>query len=359
MLNKIVLKINGQALEGWQSIQVNQGLNQMAGTFGFLSSDKFPKKLKDWGIKIGQSATVEVDGQVISDGYIDGIPISYDSTSHSIQFVGRDITQDLIDCSFVDPDDPTKTEWKDTPLLDIIKDLAAPFGIEVVADERTQLDASEIVSTKVEESATVAELIRELCQIKGLLPISLGDGRLTITRSGTNKVFDSLESGKNIKSGSFLQDNKDRFSDYFVKGQGVTSITEEATDYTTPLATLKDNVIKRYRPLVILPEKKIKPGEAEKRVQWESRNRAGKSRTMEYEVVGWTQSNGVVWPLNSIVKVKDDFFGIEQDLLISQINFSVDSDNGTTTTLTLVHKDTYIVLDKTIEKIKGILDDDD
>lgn len=358
MLNKIVLKVNGQSLEGWKSVQVNQGLNQMAGTFGFSSSDKFPKKAGNWGIKIGQSVSVEVDGQVISTGYIDGIPISYTSTSHSIQFVGRDITQDLIDCSYVNADDPTKTEWKNTPLSDILKDLAAPFGIKVVSDDKTSLELSQVIeSLKVAEGAKVSEMIRDICQIRGLLPISLGDGNLTITRSGTNKTFDSIQSGKNVKTGRFLQDNKNRYSDYFVKGQGNNiNILSNIADYTEPLATLKDNVIKRYRPLTILPEKKITNDDAEKRVQWEARNRAGKSKTLEYQLVKWTQSNGEVWPLNSIVKVKDDFFDIETDMLISRINFNVNDEDGTTVLLTIVPVDTYNVLAEPIEKERGILD---
>lgn len=354
MINKVVLIVGGIEYGGWKSIQVSQSLDQMTGMCGFLSSDKFSGQTREWLIKMGDSCKVQVDGQTIIDGYIDSIPLSYDSESHDIQFIGRDRTADLIDCSFVNPNNADQNEWKGVPLISIITDLCSPFNIDVVADASASIDASAIKNKfNVAQGATVSEMIRDLCNMAGLLPISVGDGNLTLTRSGTNRTNDTLEAGINIKSASFNQDNKDRFSKYIVKGQGnQDSAINQFIGITEPAEEAEDNVITRYRPTVILPEEPIVEAEALKRARWEVSNRAGRSRTLSYTVVGWTQTNGDVWPLNGLVDVKDRVFGINQKYLISRIDFTIDSDSGTITTLTLVSPDTYNILTTPINKVR-------
>ena len=75
--------------------------------------------------------------------------------------------------------------------------------------------------------------------------------------------------------------------------------------------------------------------------KWEGQNRAGKSRSVNYQVQGWTQSNGKVWPLNALVKVRDSFLNINKEMLIASVNFSIDDQQGTLTNLNLVLPDTF------------------
>ena len=359
MINNVVLIVNGVEYGGWKSIQVNQSLDQMCGTFGFLSSDKFIEGAREWDIKNGSPAKVQVDKQTIIDGYIDSIPLSYDAEGHDIQFLGRDRTGDLVDCSYVNQDDSAKSEWLNTDLLSIIRDLCSPFGIDVVADSvEAEIDISAIIPKfSITQGATVSEMIRELCNVAGLLPVSVGDGNLTLTRSGANRVNEVLETGVNIKSASFDQDNKKRFSKYIVKGQGNPDpFIVSFFGVTEPQGEAEDNVITRYRPTLILPETKVTDDSALKRARWEASNRAGRSRTLRYTVVGWTQANGDVWPLNGLVDVKDKIFDVNQKYLISGVNFTIDDESGTTTTITLVSPNTYNILTTPITQKRSIWD---
>jgi prophage tail gpP-like protein len=353
----IVLHIKGKKFDGWTGANVMKSLYQMSGSFSLGATDTFPGDTKKWDIKMGDECSVSINDQTIITGYIEDIPISYDATSHSIEFSGRDKTGDLVDCSFSE----TSKEWKDQKVITIIEALCKPFNITVkldnsVADQAATgsvMGLKRKVSTKkqtpkgtfkINEGETVFDTIFRLCKPKGILPVSYGDGKLVLTATGTQKVTDALVFGKNILSGSITQSDKERFAEYIIKGQGEKSIFGTVTEASSPKAIYKDNIIVKTRPwrkIVIWPESSCTVGYCQDLAKWEGMNRAGKSRSVDYEVQGWTQSDGKVWPLNALVKVKDSFLGINKEMLIASVNFIISNEGGTITRLNLVHPDTF------------------
>ena len=339
----IVLKINGRAYEGWTGVTVNKSMFSLCGAFGLSGTDIFPGRPANWGIKLGDSCSVEINGQKIITGYVEDIPISYDEKSHNIQIGGRDKTGDLVDCSF----NGDANEWSGLKVVEVIQRLCNPFGITVVADSTVESLVSEVwpENFKANEGDTVFDLIAKVCKMTAVLPISYGDGFLTLTQTGTKaRANDPLELGRNVKKGAIDQSNKDRFQEYIVKGQGVGNDFKDVLSISGPTGSVTDSVINRYRPIIILAETPCDSGRCVERAKWESNLRAGKSRKLTYEVVGWTQSNGRVWSINSSVKVTDEFLGIfRKDLLIAELNFSLDQ-GGTITTMTVVDKKAFETL---------------
>jgi prophage tail gpP-like protein len=356
-MNNVSLNISGKRFEGWTGASINKSLFSMTGTFGLTATDIFPGNAEKWGLAMGDSCTVAINNQIIISGYIEDIPISYSMDSHNIQISGRDKTADLIDCSFTE----TSREWNGQSISKVITDLCSPFDITVEVDDSVTTQANTKIANetfKANEGDVVFDLIFKLCKMKGILPVSYGDGKLFLTGTGVEVANDILELGKNVKSGNIEQSNKERYQTYIVKGQGKKTDLKTLTDTTHPFGQHTDDVILRNRPLVIFPETSCDTKYCQDRAKWEAINRAGNSRRLEYEVQGWTQSNGEIWPLNSLVNVKDDFLQINSTLLISAINFSINNDTGAITRLTLVHPDTFI-LPPTTESIKKIKTDFD
>ncbi len=341
-MNNIKLNVRGQSFSGWTGVSVEKSLYQMTGTFGLTSTDRFPDDAEKWNIALGDECTVSIDDQIIITGYIEDIPISYDSENHSIQMSGRDKTCDLIDCSFTEK----AKEWNKQKIITIIRALCKPFSIDVDVDD----SISDLVNAKttddtfkINEGETIFDTIVRLCQgSKGVLPVSYGDGKLILTGSGTKNTYDDLELGVNVLSGTIDQSNRDRFQTYIVKAQGKGKDTKALTPTNHPTAQYTDKLIQRHRPIVILLDGLGVVEDCQDRAEWEAVNRAGASRTIRYVVQGWTQSNGDVWPLNSLVQVKDSFLGINGTTwLIAAVNFTANNDAGTTTTLTLTHPETF------------------
>jgi len=339
-MSDIFLNINGNKFGGWTGATIRKSLYNMTGSFGLTATDIYPGNAQKWGIAMGDECTIEIDDQTVITGYLDEINISYDASGHNIQIGGRDKTADLIDCSFTQ----TAKEWNKQTISKIITDLCSPFGITIDIDDSVSEAAAEKTPNdkfKVNEGETVFDAIMRLCKTKGILPVSYCDGKLILTRAGTERTNDSLELGVNIKAGSLSQSNKDRFQTYIVRGQGIGNDDKDLVSTNQPVAQYSDPVILRYRPLVVWPDCHCDTKYCQDRAMWEAVNRAGQSRRIDYEVQGWTQSNGVIWPLNSLVSVKDTFLEVETTMLISDINFIVDESTGMITRLELVHPNTF------------------
>jgi len=351
-VNEIELKVNGVLYGGWKSLQVDLSMNQFAGAFGFTATDLFPGNLGRWQIKMGDECEVVLNDHALINGYVDQINIGYEATSHNIQISGRDRTADLVDCSFAE----ASNEWKNISVESIIKKLCTPYNIEIVTD--TSVTSEAVKKEKefnINEGEKVSEAILRLCENKAILPLTMGDGKLTLTRAGTKRTSDMLVLGENIKTGNLIQNDMDRFSDYIVKAQGSGNDNLSLTDYVQPTGRGSDNVIRRYRPIVILSDKKVDNAGAKDLARWEARNRAGASRALDYIIQGWLQSNGDPWQINRIVEVKDDLLNINKEYLISQLSFSL-TESGSETNIILVHPDTYELKPQPVE-IKGPSDD--
>jgi len=345
MNDEVTLKVKGQVFRGWTSVMIEKSMYQMTGSFGLATTDLYPGEAKKWNVVLGDECVVEINGQKVVTGYVEDILIDYDADTHNIQFGGRDKTGDLVDCSF----DGKAKEWKGLSVKEIIKRLCNPFDIDIVVDDSVSVEANAIWpgTLKANEGDTVFDLITNVCRMKSILPISYSDGKLTLTQAGTKyRANDTLEPGKNILKGNFDQSNKDRFQTYIVKGQGAGEDTKSIFDFIGSVGRVEDDVISRYRPIIIFTETKCDSGRCLERAKWEMNKRAGGSRGLEYEIQGWTQSNGKIWPLNAMVQVRDKILGVNESLLISALSFTV-NESGTVTRMKVVHPDTFTVLQTT------------
>jgi prophage tail gpP-like protein len=285
---------------------------------------------------------------VLITGYIDGVNIAYDSNNHTFEVQGRDKTGDLVDCS-PDPDSAgVKNGWKGVSVLTIISEICAFFKVEVVVDPLVSSDLKETVERatgeilfKINEGESAFETITRLLSSKAVLPVTYGDGKLTLTRVRYEHINDYIVSGMNVKAGSYEASDLNRYSVYVVKAQSIGTDLHSLDTVVHVLARYNDPYIKRTRPIVVMMDKSAVTSEARDRAEWEARIRAGKSRKLSYDVVGWTQSNGDLWPINKCVVVQDAFLDVEGSYLIEGVAQTYDDQMGRITQLTLVPPDTY------------------
>ena len=348
MTDRITLKVKGVKYEGWEAVKVERSMAQVSGAFGFKATDIFPGQSEKWYIRMGDECAVEVNDQVLITGYIDGVNIAYDADNHTFEVQGRDKTGDLVDCS-PDPDSAgVKGGWKGISVLAIIKEICAFFNVEVVVDPLVSSDVRETVERatgeilfKVNEGESAFETITRLLNSKAVLPVTYGDGKLTLTRVNYEHVHDYIMSGTNVLAGSYEASDLNRYSVYVVKAQSIGNDLSSLDTVAHVLARYADPYIKRTRPIVVMMDKSAVTSEARDRAEWEARIRAGKSRKLRYDVVGWTQSNGDLWPINKCVVVQDTFLDVEGSYLIEGVAQTYDDRMGRITQLTLVPPDTY------------------
>jgi prophage tail gpP-like protein len=346
VVTKFGLKVNGTEFSSWNRMRIDTSMNALCGSFVFSDMDFSRGNFESWKIKKTDLVTAFVEDQTLCTGYLDDIPVEYGARNSSISFIGRDKTMDLVDCCYVESNNSFKKQSR----LNIIRRLILPYGTDIVIDPSASSEASVILDNyKVNEGETVGEMISEICRDAGILPMTFGDGKLTLTKATTTKSSkDPLEFDQNAVYGKLIQDDRNRFSKYITKGYGIGGDNKRLEDFINPVGVFEDPIIKRYRPKMLFAETKTDSGKCRDRSKWEARVRAGFSRGIIYFVPGWLQSDGSIWRINTLATVYDNFLGIKaQQFLISEASYIYDEEGvyspltGAFCILKLVDKDTY------------------
>lgn len=332
---EVTLLVNGKNYGGWKQATVTRSLDAISGKFDLSSVDKWETSGQRWTIYPGDKCELSIGGKALITGYVDKTSPSYDSNSHAIRISGRDKTADLVDCSAV----VTSSEIRGLNLTGIIQALAKPFGVGVVA----QTDPGPVFpSFGIQPGETVWEAIERAARQRFMVVTTDGQGNIVIADIGTARAVDDLIEGQNIKEASADYDYSQRFSRYIVKGQSAASNDGAQAAVPNIQSEAVDPNIKRYRPKILTAETQASDGSASNRADLEAATRAGKSTKISVTVVGWTMSNGELWPLNVLVRIRSPFLSIDEDMLISEVKFDV-SDGGVVTELQLTRPDAYLL----------------
>ncbi len=338
MNNEVWLSVGGKKYAGWQDVQVEKSISALCGVFQVRLIDTRPFNKDDWPIHMGDSCSVYVGDQLLVTGYIEDLNVEYDKESHMIAIAGRDALGDLVDCHRAVGQ---RREWVSQTPAAIVKSLVAPFGIPVEIDPSAVGAAnSREEMFSMNEGDTVFETMRRVCGKHQIQLITHGDGKLLLTRSGTERACDRLESGMNILRSALKQSDRDRYSHIYVKGVSIGFDEKTLSDFSHPRGDARDQLIRRYRPYVVVEDTNASLGNCSGRAKAEVAVRAGRSRVFEVDVPGWLQSNGQAWRLNQLVQVKDPVLDINSTLLLDQIRFT-QGDEGQIATLQLCSPEKY------------------
>lgn len=351
MAEKLELFVGGAIYAGWTGIAVTRAIDAASGAFSVSLTERWAGSDAPWPIMPGDTCEVRLDGETIIVGYVDQFRPQFGPEDHSINIQGRDKTADLIDCSAVhDPD-----EWRNLTALQLATVLAKPFDIKVAAD----VDVGEVFAlAKLQQGETAFDAIARHCQMRKLLAMPDGAGGLLITRAAARRSEVALEQGYNILAASGAIDASQRYSDYVVKAQAGYTEFSDGEGEAHIVGTTTDAGVKRYRPLMIVAEANGTTKTAIDRAVWESKVRLGRSAQASVTVQGWRQKpGGALWAPNTIARIRSSWLRIDGDMLIRQVTYRRDLNNGTICDLDLVSPEAYAPEPIDPEKING--DDND
>lgn len=334
---RIELLIDGSFYSGWKSARVQVGIEQASGSFDLSTMDKWQQEQQPWTIYPGDECQILIAGQQVMHGFVDASKPRIGVKSHGIRITGRDKTMDLIDCSAV----YKSGQWKRVKLDRIARDICQPFGIELVVDG----DVGPIFdSFNIEMGERAFAAIDRAARMRGMLVTTDGTGKLKLTRAGIIQATDSLIEGVNVIDGELDYSWKERYSEIIVKGQGKGDATTYGDKVAHGVASAKDDAITRYRPLIVIAEQHGSSPTFKQRAEWERNVRRGRGTVANIVVQGWTMKDGNLWRPNTIVPVKLDRLGIDQDLLIAGCGYLTDEREGSLTNIKVVHPSAFEIL---------------
>lgn len=337
MAPDIALLISGVRYTGVETIRVTRSIESIAGGFAFQVYDRWGLLDRPWPIAEEDPCTVVIDGTNVLDGWIDKRSLSASSSSRTLTYTGRDRAAVLVDCA------PTLKQWTYYKLdvAAFVTKLAARYDIKVTVQPGLSLPA--VPKFVVSPGETAFEAIRRACEPAGVLTVSDGNGGLIITRAGAEHAYTLVEGkGGNILSASVDYDGADRFRTYSLLSQ-IAGTDEAFGAATQTRATATDLGVRRAnRETIITSEKGYDSADARRRADWEARMRAAKAEQATVTVQGWRQGNGVLWAPNATTHVTAPrMIGVNGDMIISEVEYSLDQSEGTRTTMKLVRPDAF------------------
>jgi prophage tail gpP-like protein len=339
---EVTLVVNGAKYGGWTSVNIRKSMesvadefslqltNQRVGPVGQVVSTGLT--LRDVKIAADELAgsdkcEIQIDGKTVIVGYVDDFSFEYDANRADLSVSGRSKTGDLVDCSAV-----YKTGlWQKATILQIAKDLCAPFGVDVsplIVGESDWLKPFD--GFRIDDGETVYEALSRAAEMRAVILRSGLDGNLQIERAGQFATGAGLELGKNVLVGSIGRSYRERFSEYTFKGQ--TEASDEWSGLTANALEHKvtDTGVDRYRPLVVHSEKQRGKDDVGKRAVWERNVRAGRSIRHRYTVEEWTSNLGQLWDPNTLVKITDDWCDVDTTALVTSVEFVLAGERVTT-----------------------------
>ncbi len=346
---RVEIAIGGVAMPRWLSFTLARDLRDIAGRFtvSFFDAGRAAAALPGAPapsplpapVQRRQSVTITLDGDLVLDGWIDGMEGEWTSDALNISISGRDKTGDLADCSAA-PTGPG--EWRNATLLQIAQQVCAPFGITVRAATDTGAPFKRLAINPHESALS---LLEKAARQRAVLLVSDGVGGLLLTSGGRARAAADIRAGGNAQRLAFQFDDTRRFSDIYVKGQsekaaGQRTLVVPPMDHDwTPgeLASLTgaqateakgilitghavDREVTRYRPHVRLTRTQSGSATGQQQAEWAVRLARGESTSLRYTVLDW-RVDGTLWKPNTVARVYDPYAGIDDDMLIRAVTY--------------------------------------
>ena len=342
--NKVTLRINGTDYWGWKSASTLNALECITNSFNVSVSDRWPGMEDAWTITKGDACEVLIGTDLVLTGYIEKVHVKFDSKSHTITVTGRGKTCDLVDCS------AAPQEWVEVDMNGITAEIIAPFGLGLVEEVKTDI----LNKYAINVGDTCHCAIEKMANMQGVLVITNELGDLVITRAGlSGEADDMLVLGGNLLEAELDDDATHLFSEIKVKGQANTSTVAKTQDpYETTVLSRTGIAndgsghppIDRFRPLIIVTEEQALEADCAFRAGWEASTRTAKGKKLVCKVQGWRQTTGVLWKLNTLVRVDCPWSRTEEQWLISSVNHKIGDKEGSTTEMILFKPEAFQVL---------------
>ena len=338
---RIDLIVEGFRYSGWSEIRVTRSIESLAGSFALVTTDRWGdldalgKLAEPWPIAEEDPCRVEINGITVIDGYVDKRNPSADKSSRTLGYEGRDRAAALVDNSAVLP----KYTYYNLDVLAFAQTLAKPFDVRVSVQPGLVL--SRVPKLVISPGETAYEALKRAVADEGALIVSDGAGGILITRASRARAATLVE-GDNIESASGSYDGIERYYRYVVLAQSAGS--DEVSGDATRIAAeaIDEGVRRKDRVLLIRPEKGYTRAGAQRRADWEARVRAARAEPVTIGVPGWTQEDGSLWTPNTVSYVyAPRLIGVDGDMLITQVDFSINDQGGEVTQLRLMRPDAF------------------
>ena len=379
---------NKTAFHGFKDLTVVENINTIANPFSFQIPQKYSEEKgllpnapalgdvaslatgggNEFRVQPGTKIEIFVNETAVLTGRVDRIEVQLSARNKTMLVTGRSLAADLVDCSVEAP-----FEYTNIGILSLAEKLVAPFeGIKIF----NSVTPTKIIDKiAIKPGDTVFEVLDRVAREQGFFWLSTRAGNLRLTEGAMNEEEDEgglslaaatgaatsavasalglgsdrfradsrIEEDINLKDGSIILDDSQRYSNYTVKGStrgqdfypGIISSIGEGS--------AEDQGITRNRPLILIAEGNVDIIAAGKRAEWEAASRLARGVQIQITVQNWLQEDSIkLWGANQLVNIKSRTLGMDGDFLSTSVQRIRSRAEGTITRISFTREDALV-----------------
>ena len=343
----LTLEVNGTEFSNFTTASTTISMSQFVNVFSFGAESEEPQ---GFPVQVGDQVRVLADEQSIVTGFVESINGEHSADSRTINIQGSSKTSDVVDTTM--PQINFATPISFNALISLIL-LEARIFNQLVENEVSGLEdfkESEIIQVK--QSQSVFSVLEQYARKRQVFLRTDENGNIIITRnSGIDGGLQltSLIKGddNNVKSARVTIDHKDRFNRYIAVSQknptsfNISGEDPGSSDASNQRGEVTDSDIRTGRTLIFTAENSSDNDGLAERATWEANVRRARSLIYTAIVTVHSESTNQPWQVNQLIRVVDQFEGINALMLVDEITFKFSVTDGETTTLRCVAPDAY------------------
>ena len=299
-INEVTLLVAGEVHGQWMEYDLASDLMTPADDF-VVSLGRPHGNVPD-SVQPGADVQVRIGEDTVMTGKIDDVDISTEKGQQTLNIRGRDAAAVLLDCSC------PIFDAQEMDLKQIIEKIVKPMGIVKISIDAEQTNKKQKV--QIEPGMRAWDALQRYCEDNGLWPWMEPDGTLVVGGPdySTDPVADLIirknGEGNNVVHLDYRRSMAKRYSEVTVLGQNHSG-------KNALKVTVKDEAVKIHRPLIVVEPDVDTEEEARKR----GRKLLSDSRldglSLDIEVKGHRNENGVLWMPGQRIHVLSEPDGID------------------------------------------------
>lgn len=321
----VEVRIDGVRYAFWQRVNIRQSVDELAASINLsLTSTGAGNSL---GFNANTVAQVLINNVLIATVRADSVRRSVDATSHTVQLAARSLGRELIDCQY-------SITLKGIALGEIVKRICKLFKVPVNTPQTTPL-----VPDFSMQAESPANAILNAARAGNVLIYPTPDGGLKMAEPDNNTPVATLVLGEHIKSYDINDEYRLRFSEYYVK----------SFDYganTSRKGVVVDAGLSYFRPMHIVADRHGNAlGALQRRAELERNRRLARAHSVDLTLKGWgfeSAGRWQPWAINTQVRVVIPSENIDSVMLIGDLTFTQDDQQGTLTSMTVMHRNAFV-----------------
>ena len=326
----LTVAVGGMRYTSFRSASINAAFNKACRAFQLELAAELGASETNAVFAEGASVQIFANSDLLLTGYVDCREPEFDAHDAVISVSGRSSSGDLVDGAAEHKTGSFKN--KDPKQIgDEISRNYSETGFET--DQKLET----VDQYQLTPGESVFRCVEKLCRQQGMTLFGTAEGKIKITKAGSDRHAGGLIEGQNILKGRATHNGANRHSKYTVRGQrpfdhGIENLEIESS--------VRDSFVRRHRPFIGIEDADTTKARAKKRAQNRRDRAAGDALKATIDTQGFRDEGGQLWTPGKLVWTESPFLDIAQDMLIESVTYRQDS-KGSIATLQLTDPRSY------------------